>query len=646
MKKLTLTIATIFINLIIMAQGIHRPFVLSEIETEAKSKSKVARLMVDDNMRKSTTPLDVDWVKAYWYLDPSIRYIKGDVSLTGKVLQATNSISLSLSDSLTVDSVYLAGYRVEFVRPGLDIIEIPALGMLVSQEFNIRIFYQGIPPSTGFGSFGVEPHEGVPALWTLSQPYGASDWWPCQNTLTDKIDSLDVYLIGPAQYVGVSNGLLADTIRHGDSMQWHWKHRYPIATYLVAIAMTNYSIYEENAQTLSGNVLIQNFMYPENLESSMVETAGILGAYPMLDSLFGTYPFIKEKYGHAQFGWGGGMEHQTVTFIGGINFHIMSHELGHMWFGDMVTCGRWYDLWLNEGWASYVTGLCYENLINGIYWEPWKQIVSDGITKEAGGRVFPLDTLNVPVLFDSRLTYAKASYVIHMLRGVMGDSTFFAATRSYLSDAELQYGFARTEAFIKHMEEAYGSSLEWFFEPWLEGEGFPNYQGYYFQQGDSLTLDLFQTTSHVSVPFFRMPVPIRVWKDGVATDFKFWHEKSGQRVRFYMPSGIDSLSIDPDRWILWRENSVQASGIAEDKLVKLIVYPNPVSDNSITLLIPNDKADIYLVDQSGVVIRHFSVCNKTQVEIALEGLSSGIYLIRYLGESGSGVSKFMKILKD
>ena len=180
----------------------------------------------------------------------------------------------------------------------------------------------------------------------------------------------------------------------------------------------------------------------------------------------------------------------------------------------------------------------------------------------------------------------------------------------------------------------------------MEGEGFPNYQGYYFQQGDSLTLDLFQTTSHVSVPFFRMPVPIRVWKDGVATDFKFWHEKSGQRVSFYMPSGIDSLSIDPDRWILWRENSVQASGIAEDKLVKLIVYPNPVSDNSITLLIPNDKADIYLVDQSGVVIRHFSVCNKTQVEIALEGLSSGIYLIRYLGESGSGVSKFMKILKD
>lgn len=363
----------------------------------------------------------------------------------------------------------------------------------------------------------------------------------------------------------------------------------------------------------------------------------------MLDSLFGPYPFIREKYGHAQFGWGGGMEHQTITFIGGINFHIMSHELGHMWFGDMVTCGRWYDLWLNEGWASYVTGLCYENLINGIYWEPWKEIVSNGITKEPGGRVFPSDTLNVPVLFDSRLTYAKASYVIHMLRGVMGDSLFYGAARSYLSDPGLQYSFARTEAFIKHMEEAYGGSLAWFFEPWLEGEGYPNYQGYYFQQGDSLTLDLYQTTSHPSVPFYRMPVPIRVWKGGVATDFKFWHEQSGQRVRFYMPDGVDSLSIDPDRWILWRENSVGASGIEEDNLVKMVVYPNPVKEGKIVILVPNQRAEVDIVNQSGVMIKRLRVTDKTQIEIDVNALSPGIYLVRYLGAGGYGRTRFLKI---
>ena len=450
-------------------------------------------------------------------------------------------------------------------------------------------------------------------------------------------------MVGPAQYIGVSNGMLADTTRIGGERQWHWKHRYPIATYLIAIAMTNYSVYEETAETTSGPVLIQNFMYPENLASSMVETAGILGAYPMLDSLFGPYPFIREKYGHAQFGWGGGMEHQTITFIGGINFHIMSHELGHMWFGDMVTCGRWYDLWLNEGWASYVTGLCYENLINGIYWEPWKEIVSNGITKEPGGRVFPSDTLNVPVLFDSRLTYAKASYVIHMLRGVMGDSLFYGAARSYLSDPGLQYSFARTEAFIKHMEEAYGGSLAWFFEPWLEGEGYPNYQGYYFQQGDSLTLDLYQTTSHPSVPFYRMPVPIRVWKGGVATDFKFWHEQSGQRVRFYMPDGVDSLSIDPDRWILWRENSVGASGIEEDNLVKMVVYPNPVKEGKIVILVPNQRAEVDIVNQSGVMIKRLRITDKTQIEIDVNALSPGIYLVRYLGAGGYGRTRFLKI---
>lgn len=643
MKKLVLSVFVWVIVAFTMAQGIHRPFNLNEIEAEAQAKSKFVRLMNDKGSSGSTTPLDLTWVKAIWNIDPAIRYIKGDVLLKGRVLEPTDTISLSLSDSLTVDSVYLGGVRVAYHRTRDGLLDIDSQGIAAQQHFEIRVFYQGVPPSTGFGSFGVEPHEGVPALWTLSQPYGASDWWPCQNTLTDKIDSLDVYVVGSAQYIGVSNGMLADTTRIGGDRQWHWKHRYPIATYLIAIAMTNYSVYEETAETTSGPVLIQNFMYPENLASSMVETAGILGAYPMLDSLFGPYPFIREKYGHAQFGWGGGMEHQTITFIGGINFHIMSHELGHMWFGDMVTCGRWYDLWLNEGWASYVTGLCYENLINGIYWEPWKEIVSNGITKEPGGRVFPSDTLNVPVLFDSRLTYAKASYVIHMLRGVMGDSLFYGAARSYLSDPGLQYSFARTEAFIKHMEEAYGGSLAWFFEPWLEGEGYPNYQGYYFQQGDSLTLDLYQTTSHPSVPFYRMPVPIRVWKGGVATDFKFWHEQSGQRVRFYMPDGVDSLSIDPDRWILWRENSVGASGIEEDNLVKMVVYPNPVKEGKIVILVPNQRAEVDIVNQSGVMIKRLRVTDKTQIEIDVNALSPGIYLVRYLGAGGYGRTRFLKI---
>ncbi len=643
MKKLVLSVFVWVIVAFTMAQGIHRPFNLNEIEAEAQAKSKFVRLMNDKGSSGSTTPLDLTWVKAIWNIDPAIRYIKGDVLLKGRVLEPTDTISLSLSDSLTVDSVYLGGVRVAYHRTRDGLLDIDSQGIPAQQHFEIRVFYQGVPPSTGFGSFGVEPHEGVPALWTLSQPYGASDWWPCQNTLTDKIDSLDVYVVGPAQYIGVSNGMLADTTHIGGDRQWHWKHRYPIATYLIAIAMTNYSVYEETAETTSGPVLIQNFMYPENLASSMVETAGILGAYPMLDSLFGPYPFIREKYGHAQFGWGGGMEHQTITFIGGINFHIMSHELGHMWFGDMVTCGRWYDLWLNEGWASYVTGLCYENLINGIYWEPWKEIVSNGITKEPGGRVFPSDTLNVPVLFDSRLTYAKASYVIHMLRGVMGDSLFYGAARSYLSDPGLQYSFARTEAFIKHMEEAYGGSLAWFFEPWLEGEGYPNYQGYYFQQGDSLTLDLYQTTSHPSVPFYRMPVPIRVWKGGVATDFKFWHEQSGQRVRFYMPDGVDSLSIDPDRWILWRENSVGASGIEEDNLVKMVVYPNPVKEGKIVILVPNQRAEVDIVNQSGVMIKRLRITDKTQIEIDVNALSPGIYLVRYLGAGGYGRTRFLKI---
>ena len=197
----------------------------------------------------------------------------------------------------------------------------------------------------------------VPVIWSLSEPYGAKDWWPCKSTLDDKIDSIDMFVTTPSQFRVASNGLLVSETANGSNKTFHWKHRYPIATYLIAVAVTNYAVYS-NYVPLSGNDQLQilNYVYPEDTALTQPQTLRAINFMQIFDSMYVSYPFIKEKYGHAEFGWGGGMEHQTMSFLGkkAFNFEIIAHEMGHQWFGIKVTNGDWTDLWLHEGFADLI----------------------------------------------------------------------------------------------------------------------------------------------------------------------------------------------------------------------------------------------------------------------------------------------------
>ena len=225
---------------------------------------------------------------------------------------------------------------------------------------SVSIYYQGVPPNTGFGSFITSIHAGVPGMWTLSEPYGSRDWWPCKNGLDDKADSIDVIITSPSQYSAASNGLRQDIQIEGSNTITHWKHRYPIATYLICMAVTNYAEFENTVQVGSITLPMQTFCYPENLAAFQANTPLVLATLQYYSSIFGNYPFIKEKYGQVQFGWGGGQEHQTSTFIISPEEGLMAHELGHQWFGDKITCGSWQDIWLNEGFATHLASMDFE----------------------------------------------------------------------------------------------------------------------------------------------------------------------------------------------------------------------------------------------------------------------------------------------
>ncbi|MGJ8744202.1 M1 family aminopeptidase [Polaribacter sp.] len=617
-----------------------------ELMQIAEAEAKSAATKIHFRANPNTSNYDITYHKLEFTVNPAVATISGKVTTTFTAKEDLSTVTFDLDDNMTVTSVIQNGNSLTFSQNSNDELIITLQNtLLINSATSVTIEYNGNPTSNGFGSFEVSTHgsSSTPVLWTLSEPYGALGWWPCKQDLNDKIDEIDVYITAPEIYTSVSNGLEQGTTTALGQKTTHFKHQYPIPAYLIAIAVTNYVTYSHNVPNNGNPFPIVNYVYPESLsyaESSTGVTVDIMNNFI---NLFGKYPYENEKYGHAQFGWGGGMEHTTVSFMGDFSRGLIAHELAHQWFGNKVTCGSWKDIWLNEGFATYLSGLTIEHLDGEEGFKNWRNSTINSVTSSTGGAVYltDADTTSVNRIFNSRLSYSKGGMVLHMLRKKLGDTNFFSGLNNYLTDANLAYGYAKTPDLITHLEASSNLDLNEFFNDWIYNQGYPTYTVEWHQpETNKVSITLNQTQSHVSVSFFEGNVPIRLnGANGEVLDLILDNTSNGQTFIENVTFLVSSVQFDPNLDLISRNNSVTL-GVENNSFIaeNISVYPNPFQD------ILTIKTSENIVVKRTVL---YSILGKQLVatsskQLNLNELSKGIYFVKVETDFGDFYKKIIK----
>lgn len=509
----------------------------------------------------ASSNFDISYYRCEWQIDPNVRFIAGKVTAYFTITTTSDYVALDLSDTLAVDSITYHNAPISFQRNSGDGLRIQFASTLNAGTLDsVSIYYKGTPRSiAGFAAFVKTFHSGTPIIWTLSEPYGAKEWWPCKNGLDDKADSLDIIITCPLQYRASSNGILFAEDSTATARKMYFRHRYPIASYLLGVAVTNYVVIKDSVPIGARQMPLILTTYPEFAGNAGKINTNARNAFAVLNQKLGDYPFAAEQYGQTAWSNGGGMEHQTNSFITTTDIGLITHELGHQWFGDKITCGSWEDIWLNEGFATYALSLYYENTDKNLFYLERKYYL-DNITAQPDGSVWVNDTTSPGRIFSSRLSYQKGSCLLHMLRWKVGDIVFFNALKRYLSDPLLKFRFARTADLKRNFEAESGLNLTSFFQKWFYGQGHPLYAvEWTADSSNNVLVKINQSTSHTSVSFYDMPVPLQFKNSSRDTIIVFNHTQNGQA--FVVNPGFtpDTVIFDPQYWLLARSSVQQKS---------------------------------------------------------------------------------------
>ncbi len=463
---------------------------------------------------------------------------------------------IDLFSNMAIDSVRVDDGPATFTRDGnVYRVNLPA-PVNTGQPFTVRTWYRGHPTEGGFQAFAFEIVQGQTLVSTLSEPYLARTWWPCKDYPDDKADSVDVVVNYPVNMFCASNGTMVGNVNNGDGTRTtSWKIRYPIATYLVSLAMSNYSHWRDWMKYApTDSMPVDYWVFPGDSSDARSGYSPTVAMLDTLSRLFGLYPFINEKYAMSAFNWGGAMEHQTNTSIIR-NYYAQSmivHEMGHQWWGDMITCRDWHHVWMNEGFASYVEALWFESL--GTFTDLRNYM--NGMRYTLGGSIYCIDTTNVWAIFDSRV-YDKGAWALHMLRHVVSDPTFFSIMQTFYDDPRYKWKDVTTEQFRDLCEQVSGMDLHGFFQDWIYGTYYPKYNYSFLSEprgGNNYRVYVHvRQTQTTSPQTFRMPIIDLSVNAGSYVDFHVPMMDSEKDYVFDLTNALtppNGVAVDRNDWIL------------------------------------------------------------------------------------------------
>jgi len=413
--------------------------------------------------------------------------IETDVSQRYRLEGRTTILIESLADDLSrfrvdfegleVASVRLDGGVVDYAYDGRSITVEPGFPILRGTEFELEVSYNGMPRK-GFYFSGTSIHTHCePKEWTDRS--WARYWFPCKAVPWDKATSETITKV-PSGMIVASNGLLVDVVenRRDLTTTYHWREEYPISTYLISLAISDYYTFSDHW----GDVELTYFVYPYLAGAAPSDFSDVPDMMSFYSERICPYPF--EKYGMACAEIPGGMENQTITTInpylvtGHKTFNwLYAHELAHQWWGDLVTLSDWREIWLNEGFATYFDALYTEHSSGKISFISKLKSFRDEYLNNLFQEDFPI---YAPDYMWGATVYEKGALVLHMLRNIVGDENFWTIIQSYAK--EFAYSNATIADFIKICEETYGEDLEWFFDEWIYQKGYPEYNLSWFSK--------------------------------------------------------------------------------------------------------------------------------------------------------------------
>ena len=488
-------------------------------------------------------------------VEPATKRISGALTMRAQAVARVQEFALDLDGRLVVQAVAVDGGPVAFAFEDGRITVRPEDAIERGRTFEVAVKYGGAPlvaarpPWTG-GFTWSTTKDGRPWIATSCQGEGADLWWPCKDHPSDKPDGFDLYVTVPEGLICASNGTLQGTPKSVQGKTtFHWKTRAPIANYNIALNIAPYVVLEETYRCVDGTETpIAFYVLPESKRKALRCMPAFVDHLAVFERLIGPYPFRREKYGVAETPHLG-MEHQTIIAYGN-GFRdeqydwLHNHELAHEWWGNLITCRDWKDMWLHEGFATYMQPL-YREVRFG------REAYAEEIHRHRTMNRAPLaprESRDSKQIYfgggGGNDIYYKGSLVLHTLRFHLGDERFFEVLRRFAyPDAAAraatdgsQCRFVDTEDLVALVDEVSGEASAWFFEVYVRSAGLPRLE-YRVVEG--------QLELNWIVPKglpFPMTVPLAV---------------SGVEVRVPMvdgkgkiPIGTADFAIDPERRLL------------------------------------------------------------------------------------------------